>query len=255
MAPNDRPQARLYVATDLDEDALIPLTASQAHYLRTVLRLGPGAALTLFNGRDGEWAAQLASVGKADGTARALHQRRPQLASISLWLCFAPIKRPGIDIIAEKATELGVSVLQPVITRHTSVGRVNLERLTANAIEAAEQCERLDVPDIRPPIGLDAMLADWPGHRPLLVAAERGDVQPLTTVATRLGGGPAALLIGPEGGFAASELDDLAKLAFAHPVGLGPRILRAETAALAALACWQSLAGDGTMRPPPHTKQ
>ena len=246
--------ARLFVAGDLADSAPVALTAGQAHYLRSVLRLAPGAALALFNGRDGEWIARLDTVSKAGGVATAERRCRLQQGSPDIWLCFAPIKRPGIDIIAEKATELGVSVLQPVTTRHTHVGRVNIERLAANAIEAAEQCERLDVPDIRNPLGLEALLSAWPVERPLLVAVETGAGQPLAAAALALRGHSVGLLIGPEGGFARSELDGLSKLAFVHRVSLGPRILRAETAALAALACWQCIAGDGAALPPNRTK-
>ena len=251
---DDRPRARLYVQGDLATGAGVALTAAQAHYLRSVLRLSPGVTLALFNGRDGEWAARLDHVGKADGLATPLNPRRPQQPGPDIWLCFAPVKRPGIDFIAEKATELGVAALQPVITRYTQISRVNEDRLTANTIEAAEQCERLDVPEIRPALSLAALLAGWPPGRALIVAAEFGSAMTLKQAAAPLRGAPVALLIGPEGGFAASELDGLAKLDFAHLVSLGPRILRAETAALAALASWQSLAGDAHAPPPQRTR-
>ena len=254
MELSDRPRARLFVTAALGLGFDVPLTPAQAHYLRTVLRLTPGAVLTLFNGCDGEWAARLDSVGKAAGAATVLQQRRTQRPGPDIWLCFAPIKRPGIDFVVEKATELGAGALQPVITRHTHVGRVNLDRLIANAVEAAEQCERLDVPEVRPPVLLDALLTGWKPDRALLVAAEAGAARPLAEAALSLRDAPAALLIGPEGGFATSELDGLAKLAFAHPVSLGPRILRTETAAVAALASWQCLAGDGDAAPPLRTR-
>ncbi|NBC32234.1 MAG: 16S rRNA (uracil(1498)-N(3))-methyltransferase [Alphaproteobacteria bacterium] len=249
--------ARLYVTCDLLEGAAVDLPGPQAHYLRTVLRLAPGAGLAVFNGRDGEWRARLERLDKAGGTAVAELQTRAQQGGPDVTLCFAPIKRPGIDFIAEKATELGTAVLQPVFTAHTDVTRVNVERLRANAIEAAEQCERLDVPEVRVPVSLAALLEAWPTACPLLLAAERGAsglaAPPLAAAVREAGGPPVAFLIGPEGGFAASELDDLGKLAFVHPVSLGPRILRADTAGLAALACWQSLAGDGGSPPPART--
>lgn len=246
--------ARLYVTGDLAAGASVDLPAPQAHYLRSVLRLAPGAPLALFNGRDGEWRARLVQLGKAGGTALAEAQTRPQQAGPAVTLCFAPIKRPGIDFIAQKATELGAAGLQPVFTAHTDVTRVNLERLRANAVEAAEQCERLDVPAVLAPVSLADLLAAWPADRPLLVAAERGmsstPTRPLAEAVRQSGGPAVGILIGPEGGFAPSELDDLGKLAFVHPISLGPRILRAETAALAALAGWQILAGDGAAPPP-----
>lgn len=254
MEHGHRPQARLYVQADLSQAAEVSLTGSQAHYLRTVLRLTAGAGLALFNGRDGEWSAQLDQIGKSGGTAVTLRQRRPQQSGTDIWLCFAPIKRPGIDMIAEKATELGAAALLPVITAHTHVSRVNRDRLIANAVEAAEQCERLEVPDVRPSVSLEALIASWPVQRPLVIAAEQKATGPLVRAATALRGVSIGLLVGPEGGFSASELDGLAKLDFAHLVSLGPRILRAETAALAALASWQILAGDGDAPPPPRTR-
>lgn len=250
----ETPRARLHVTGDLAAGTAVDLPSAQAHYLRAVLRQGPGTPLALFNGRDGEWRATLLQVGKTGGTARVEARTRPQQAGPDVTLCFAPIKRPGIDFIAEKATELGAAVLQPVFTAHTDVTRVNLERLRANAVEAAEQCERLDVPAVRAPVTLAGLLARWPPTCPLLVAAERAvqgvAAAPLAEVIRETESPPIAFLIGPEGGFAASELDDLGKLAFVHPMSLGPRILRAETAAVAALACWQSLAGDGAKPPP-----
>jgi 16S rRNA (uracil1498-N3)-methyltransferase len=170
-----------------------------------------------------------------------------------LWLVAAPIKRSASDRLAEKATELGVAVLQPVTTQHTAVDRVNAERLRAIAIEAAEQCERLTVPEIRPTVSLKKLLEAWPPQRRLLLCAEAGDARPIAEVLldrAMAAAAPWAVMIGPEGGFARSELDALTKLPFVMPVGLGPRILRADTAALAALACWQAILGDGRQRPP-----
>lgn len=241
--------ARLFVTGDLAAGAAVALDAGQAHYLRNVMRLAPGAPVTVFNGRDGEWLARIEALSKSAGTLAALERRRPQQAAPDLWLCFAPVKKTAIDAIVEKATELGAALLQPVFTRHTDVTRVNLDRLRAHAVEASEQCERLDVPVLRPPATLDALVADWPRDRALVVCAEAGTARPVAEVAAALAGRPAALLVGPEGGFAQSELDALSELPFVHAVGLGPRILRADTAALAALACWQALAGDWRDRP------
>jgi 16S rRNA (uracil1498-N3)-methyltransferase len=180
-------------------------------------------------------------------------QLRPQTSERDLWLVFAPVKRTRIDAIAEKATELGVCALIPVVTQRTAVDRVNVERLRAIAIEAAEQCERLSVPEVRPPVTLGKLLAEWPADRRLLLCAEAGAARPIAEALRAHADGiaaPWAVMIGPEGGFARSELDALAKLPFVMPVGLGPRILRADTAALAALACWQAILGDGQQRPP-----
>jgi 16S rRNA (uracil1498-N3)-methyltransferase len=229
---------------------MVELEAAQAHYLRNVLRLSPGDAVALFNGRDGEWQAAIDGLAKRGATLRCLVQTRPQITEPDLWLLFAPIKRLRVDILVEKATELGVALLQPVFTRHTVATRLNLERLRAHAVEAAEQTERLSVPLLREPQSLAECLAGWPADRHLLLCAEAGAARPIAEALGALAGTPAArqpgaVLIGPEGGFASAELDDLGKLPFVTPVGLGPRILRADTAALAALACWQAILGDG----------
>jgi 16S rRNA (uracil1498-N3)-methyltransferase len=241
---NAAPTIRLYVGDPLAAGGAVALGRAQAHYLRNVMRAKAGDALLLFNGRDGEWRAEVGPLGKAGGMATAVAQTRPQQASLDLWLLFAPIKSGRIEFLVEKATELGVALLAPVLTERTVVRRVNVERLQAHAIEAAEQSGRLDVPELRAAQTLDAALADWPAGRPLFVCDETGGGVPIGRAAPDRRIRPAAVLIGPEGGFAPGELDALAKLAFVTRVGLGPRILRAETAALAVLACWQALAGD-----------
>ena len=244
--------ARLHAQAPLSAGAAIALTPGQVHYLRTVLRLEPGHRVLLFNGRDGEWLAELALLGKKDGAAEILERRRAQEAEPDLWLLFAPIKGDRIDFIAEKATELGASRLQPVITRYTVVSRVNTERLRARAIEAAEQCERLTVPEVMAPRPLREVLQDWPPARRLFACAEAGETQPLAEALAAARGEAASwgVLTGPEGGFASEELDLLSELPFVTAVGLGPRLLRADTAAIAALALWQALLGDGSRRPP-----
>jgi 16S rRNA (uracil1498-N3)-methyltransferase len=244
------PGARLHVAADLAAGALVELDAAPTHYLRNVLRLSPGDAVALFNGRDGEWQAVIDALGKRGGALRCVAATRDQVAEPDLWLLFAPIKRLRIDFLVEKATELGVALLQPVFTRHTAATRLNLERLRAHAVEAAEQTERLSIPVLREPQGLVQCLADWPAGRRLLLCAEAGAARPIADALIDVAAAPGprppwAVLIGPEGGFAAAELDDLGKLPFVTPVGLGPRILRADTAAIAALACWQAILGDG----------
>ncbi|HWA45891.1 MAG TPA: 16S rRNA (uracil(1498)-N(3))-methyltransferase [Hypericibacter adhaerens] len=249
---------RLFVAPALAADAEIELDEEATHYLRHVLRLEAGDRVGLFNGRDGEWSAEILGLSKRATRLALREQTRAQKAEPDLWLVFAPIKRQRIDILAEKATELGVTALLPVFTQRTVMTRVNLDRLAAHAKEAAEQTERLTVPVIREPQSLDKMLQTWPQKRRLLLCAEAGPARPLVDALAELTRGRDvrnrneswAIMTGPEGGFTPSELDALGKLPFVTPVGLGPRILRADTAAIAALACWQALVGDGRDRPP-----
>lgn len=240
--------SRLFVEAELSAGSEAPLSEAQAHYLRNVMRAGEGERLLLFNGRDGEWDARLSLRGKKAAAAVVEAQTRTQDVEPDLWLCFAPIKKARIDFIAEKATELGVSVLQPVLTQHTAVERVNVERLQANAVEAAEQTERLTVPDVRAPLALPKLLGAWPADRRLLICDETGGGPPIAEALAALDvtarSAPWAILIGPEGGFAETELTLIRRMKDVTAVGLGPRILRADTAALAALACWQSMVGD-----------
>ena len=209
-------------------------TPSQTHHLGTVLRRGAGDAVRLFNGTDGEWAARIASL-RRDRCEIAVGARlRPPAAEPDRWLAFALLKRDATDLVVEKATELGIAALLPVLTERTQAARVNLDRLAAIATAAAEQCERLTVPRIAAPVTLPALLAAWPAGRELVAALERQGAPLLR----RESGPPppVGLLIGPEGGFSAAELDLLRRRAFVVPVGLGARILRAETAAIVGLA-------------------
>ena len=242
---------RLYIDAPLAAGARLELDAARAHYLRNVLRREVGAAVLLFNGREGEWQGIIEKLGKSAARIALERQTRPQRAAPDLWLAFAPVKRERIDILAEKATELGCRCLWPIFTQHTAMTRVNLERLRAHAVEAAEQTERLDVPEIRTPSKLSEAIDSWPARRRLIVCAEFGQVLPIAEALGQMPkAGAYAVMTGPEGGFARSELDALAKLPFVTAVGLGPRVLRADTAALVALACWQAILGDGRERPP-----
>jgi 16S rRNA (uracil1498-N3)-methyltransferase len=238
------PRIRLFVGPALRQGENVVLDRVQAHYLLTVLRAKVGTAVALFNGQDGEWRAEVVEATKRHVLLAVGRQLRIQDEAPDLWLVFAPVKRMRIDLIVEKATELGVAALLPVFTRFTAMSRINLQRLAAIAVEAAEQSGRLTVPPIRPPEDLSAVLAGWPAGRRLLVLDESGGGRPIADALTGLTVGPTALLVGPEGGFANSELDALRALSFSTPVGLGPRILRAETAVIAALACFQAIAGD-----------
>jgi 16S rRNA (uracil1498-N3)-methyltransferase len=210
-----------------------------------VLRLVPGAAVAAFNERDGEWLCELAESGQRGARIAVRRQLRAPEPEADLWLLFAPIKRARLDWLVEKATELGAAALVPVLTGRTQPERLNRERLRALAISAAEQSERLSVPDIAIPEPLDRVLAAWPPGRRLVLCDESGAGMP---IAEALAGWspnvPAALLVGPEGGFTDRELDALGKLPIVTRVGLGPRVLRAETAAVAALAVFQAIAGD-----------
>ena len=234
---------RLYVPAELDEGGIAQLSPGQAHYLRNVLRFDAGAALRVFNERDGEFEGCVEAIGKGRTSVALGVRRRAPEAPFDLWLAFAPVKRARLDFLIEKATELGVSAVLPVWTRRTIVERVNRSRLEANAIEAAEQTGRLSVPRIEEPQPLERLLAHWPSGRHLLACAERGEAAPLAGALAGLAP-PLAVLVGPEGGFDESELDALRELPFVTPVGLGPRVLRADTAALAALAVVQAVAGD-----------
>ncbi|WP_022727622.1 16S rRNA (uracil(1498)-N(3))-methyltransferase [Fodinicurvata sediminis] len=238
---------RLYVEDDLGQEPVLGLSPEQAHFLRSVLRLKPGAQLALFNGRDGEWLARVEALGKGWASLSVESQSRPQEDEPELSVCFAPVKRARIDWIVEKATELGCTRLQPVLTRRTVVDRVNVQRLRTAVREAAEQCERLGLPQVEEPVKLEQLLQDWPADHPFLFADESGGGQPIAEILQQR---PArALLTGPEGGFDPQEHAMIARHPAACPVGLGPRILRADTAVIAALSVMQALGGDWAEAP------
>ena len=233
---------RLFVDTALDADAEIALDAAQANYLIRVLRLGPGDRAKLFDDRSGEWLAEIAHVGKRDAVLRVIGHLRARESVPNLWLCAAPIKRARWDWVAEKATELGVARLVPVRTQRTVVDKLKDDRLRAHMIEAAEQCERTALPELAALTDLGALLADWPEERHLFFADERGGGSFRKALVAH--DGPAAILIGPEGGFTDPENTAIRALPQAVAVSLGPRILRADTAAVAAVSLWMAGRGD-----------
>ncbi|KUF12729.1 16S rRNA (uracil(1498)-N(3))-methyltransferase [Pseudoponticoccus marisrubri] len=237
-----KPKIRLCVEHPLGPGQPVALTREQAHYLFGVMRLSVGATVALFNGRDGEWSAEVVDAGKRGGTLECREQTAPQGSPPDLWLCFAPVKKTRTDFIVEKAVELGVRRLLPVQTEFTNSERIRRDRLQAHAVEAAEQCGATFVPEVAELVRLDRLLAGWDGARQILFCDEAlaGQDAPLSGLAP----GPWAVLIGPEGGFSQPERDRLRGMDAAHPVALGPRILRADTAAVAALVLWQTRLGD-----------
>ena len=238
------PSVRLFVAAPLAEGALIACTPEQANYLGNVLRLGAGAEILVFNGREGEWRARIAEVGKRRCTLMCIGRTRPQIDGPDLHYIFAPLKHARLDYMVQKATELGVARLQPVLTRRTVASRVNLERMGANAIEAAEQCGVLRVPRVGEPVKLEALLAHWPQERSLIFCDESAEVASPIAALSDIGTGPLAVIIGPEGGFDESERKLLRAQPYATAISLGPRIMRADTAAVAALALVNATLGD-----------
>ncbi len=246
-----KPRYRLAVDATLSKGVNVSLRDSAAHYLTTVLRLGVGDAVALFNRGDGEWYGRIVEVRKKEVVLVAEELLRSNAAqNFHLTVCFAPIKGGRMETIIEKATELGASVLQPVITARTIVDKVNLERADAIAREAAEQCERIDWPEIREPVKLMKLLGEWPANVPLMYGDESGESGSITTSAVpATGRNDWAVLVGPEGGFTPEEFVALARVNAAKGVGLGPRILRADTAVItlcvATLMAW----GDWDQRP------
>ena len=238
-----RSTPRLYVEAPLAPGPR-PIDGPAAHYLLTVMRLAPGAPVRLFDDATGEWLAIVASAGRRDLVVDVTECLAPREPVPDLWLCFAPLKKGPIDWLAEKACELGVARLVPVVTRRTVVETPKLERLRATMIEAAEQCGRTALPELADTVKLPALLRDWPDGRALFFADELGGAP--AAEAMRAHAGPAAILIGPEGGFDDAEREAIRAHPAATGIGLGPRILRAETAALAAVTAWMTVAGDWT---------
>lgn len=233
---------RLSVPHDLAPGAGLDLDEGQSRYLAAVMRLGVGDEVAVFNGRDGEWRATVAVIGKRAVRLTVLSRTRPQTMGPDLDLIIALVKRTRLETIVEKAAELGARRVRPAITERTNADHTRVDRLRAIATEAAEQTGRLDVPQIAEPVKLAALLADWEPGRRLLFCDESGDAPPMLDAG--LTEGPWAILIGPEGGFSPTERGTLRALPYATPAGLGPRILRADTAAISALTLWQAVVGD-----------
>lgn len=237
-------KVRLFVEADLGAGARVALTPEQAHYLLTVMRLGGGDRVAAFNGRDGEWICAVELSGRRAGALVAEAPGQPQRRAPDLWLLFAPIKKARTDFIVEKAAELGVARVQPVFTRLTNAERLKPERLRAHAIEAAEQCGETWVPEVAEPVRLEAALEAWEPGRRLMFCDETRDAAPAAEALAAAGRGPWAILIGPEGGFTDEEAARLRATPQVLRVTLGPRVLRADTAAVAAITLWQATLGD-----------
>ena len=237
-----RSAPRLFVAEQLSEGASIRFEGPHAHYLAKVMRVDPGDPAVLCDDLTGEWAAQVAEVGKREVTLRVDRLLRPREQVPDFWLCPALLKKDRFDLVLEKATELGVRAIRPVVTRRCVADRLNPERARAIVVEAAEQCARTALPEIAEPTKLEALLRNWPQDRALFFADELGGAPAAKAFAAH--SGPAALLTGPEGGFDDAERAAIRRLPQAVPISLGPRILRGETAAIAGVALWMATAGD-----------
>lgn len=235
-------KTRLYVEHSLGPGQTVPLDPAQAHYLFGVMRLTLGAVVSVFNGLEGEWDAAVVQVGKRGGLLAAVAQTLPLVMPPDLWLCFAPLKKARTDFVVEKAVEMGVARIVPVQTDFTNAERLRGDKVRAHVIEAAEQCGATFVPQVAEVVKLSRLLDQWPTGRQIMFCDEglRGGSSALAGSLA----GPWAVLIGPEGGFSPAERERLQGLDYAHPVSLGPRILRADTAAVAALTLWQSTLGD-----------
>jgi len=244
MARYDFNAQRLFVEADLAEATTIACNAEQSNYLRQVLRLKPGDRILVFNGRDGEWRAEILDSGKRATSLFISVEMRPQEGGPDIDYLFAPLKRARLDYLVQKATEMGVARLRPVLTRRTTPERVNMERMRANAIEAAEQCGILRVPELHAPEKLERVVAGWDTTRRLLFCDEGSELGDPIAALRALPPGPVALLVGPEGGFEEVERAQLLRRPFVTRLSLGPRILRADTAAVAALALVNAVLGD-----------
>lgn len=235
---------RLYLDADIEADTSLDLDKAQTNYVANVMRMRSDDRLLVFNGRDGEWQAKVQLETKRAVTLQIESQVRPQPDASDLIYCFAPLKVGRLDYMVQKAVEMGAGTLQPVITQHTQNHRLKIDKLQANAIEAAEQCGVLNIPACSEPRKLDDLLASWDTSRTLIFCDEDASTNNPIEKLSKLRGKPLAVLIGPEGGFSDAERAQLGALEFVVSIPLGPRILRADTAAVAALAVVQAVAGD-----------
>lgn len=244
MAIRDFSSQRLFLDSPLSTGVEIACSKEQASYLRSVLRMEDGSGLLVFNGRDGEWRAHLLHQGKRGAALHIGEMTRAQDGGPDLWYVFAPLKRSRLDYMVQKAVEMGASRLVPVLTQHTVAERVNVDRMAANVVEAAEQCGVLRIADIADPVKLAVLMQTWPSERALIFCDEgASQTSPLGALAA-IPRGPLAVLIGPEGGFSEAERQSIRGQPFAHAISLGPRIMRADTAAVAALAVVNAVLGD-----------
>ncbi|TPJ72859.1 16S rRNA (uracil(1498)-N(3))-methyltransferase [Mesorhizobium sp. B2-7-1] len=235
---------RLFVPDDLGTGVEFDAGQQQSHYLAHVLRLAEGAEILLFNGRDGEWSAAIAAKSKKAVKLKVLELQRPQPPLPDLVYCFAPLKQGRLDYLVQKAVEMGAGILQPIITQHTQVAKPGIDRLRANVVEAAEQCGILAVPEVREAEKLERLLANWDEERRLIFCDEDASTNNPLPALQAVKEKKLALLVGPEGGFSEDERKMLRALPFVTAIPLGPRILRADTAAVAALAAIQATIGD-----------
>lgn len=235
---------RLFVENEIKPGSLINIRGGQVNYLINVMRRKIADEVVIFNGRDGEWLSEIEYASKKEVNLKVKEKLKEQKAEPDVWLVFAPIKHGRIDYLVEKAVELGASKLFPIITERTIVSRVNLERLKAHIIEAAEQCERLNVPELHNEQKLTKILENWPEDRGIIFCDETGSGKSVKEFFSNISSNKFAIFIGPEGGFTENEFKLLMRSKNVYPIHLGPRVMRADTAALAALSCFQALKGD-----------
>lgn len=235
---------RLFIQEPISKDSTIYLEKEHAHYLFQVMRCRAGDMISIFNGKDGQWDAKISDITKKQSIVVAVEQTKAQQVESDITLCFALVKNTPISNILQKATELGVTSLQPVITERTNVSKLNIERSERIVIEAAEQCERLTIPKIKPVVTLSELLTNWDSKCKLILCDESGNANPIMDELPKIKPSQVAILTGPEGGFIESEFAILREKTYITPVTMGPRILRADTAAIAALTCYQAVLGD-----------
>ena len=246
---SDKSKIRLYVEESLNQGVSIRVHDGKVNYIANVMRRKIADEVVLFNGKDGEWLSQIGHISKKEIGLNVIKKLKDQKPEPDVWLVFAPIKVGRIDYMIEKAVELGVASLHPVITERTIVTRVNIDRLQAHAVEAAEQCERLNVPKVNTEEKLHKLIEKWPSDRAIIFCDETGRGRPIVELLPEIKENKYAIFIGPEGGFTENEFKLLLKMKNVYPLHLGPRVMRADTAAISALACFQALKGDWSESP------